>query len=119
LLVLDYHAHPANEDHAVECQRAKQQQVRHISWVFNAERPAWRKHEEIGRSSAEHRAKKARIEPADQRCDYNGGEEGNELGAHNIWINNQPQRRGNTNGHDGKRVSAPSSSAGFHGGPRW
>src|SRR5262249_38750519 len=33
LLALDCKAHPANEDRAVSCQRAKQEQVRHSSWV--------------------------------------------------------------------------------------
>jgi hypothetical protein len=43
-------------DRAVSCQRPKQEGVRHISWVFNVERPAWLRHEESGRSSAEHGA---------------------------------------------------------------
>jgi hypothetical protein len=49
-------------------------------WVFNVERPAWLRHEESGRSSAEHGAKKARTKPANQRCDCNCGKERNEPG---------------------------------------
>src|SRR5215468_5700711 len=42
LLALDCKAHPGNEDDAGECQRDKQQQVRHNSRVVNGESPAWR-----------------------------------------------------------------------------
>jgi hypothetical protein len=41
LLALDCKAHPGNDDHQVSCQRAKQQQVSHISGVVNVERVAW------------------------------------------------------------------------------
>jgi hypothetical protein len=53
--------------------------------------------------------KKARAEPADQRCDYNCGKESNKLGAQKKWIESDPQRRGDPNGHDGKGVGSDSS----------
>jgi hypothetical protein len=53
--------------------------------------------------------KKARTEPADHRCDYNGGKERNELGAHKKWIESDPQRRGNHYGHESEGVGAASS----------
>jgi hypothetical protein len=109
LLALDCKAHPANEHRAVSCQRAKQQEVRDISWVFNVERRAWLEHEEVGRSSAENGAKKARTEPADQRSDYNCGKERNELGAHNIWIDAEPQRRSSPGGHESEGGGSDSS----------
>jgi hypothetical protein len=117
LLALDANAHPGNEDHAVGCQRAKQEQVRQSSRVVKVERKrkAWCQHEEIGRSSAEYCAEKARTEPADQRCDYNCGKERNELRAHEIWIDSEPHRRGNPNGHDGKGVGADSFPAAARG----
>jgi hypothetical protein len=49
-----------------------------------------------------HGAKKACTEPADQRCDYDCGKERDELGAYKIWINCEPQGRGNHNGHEGE-----------------
>src|SRR5262249_17889728 len=60
---LDRKAHPSNDDYQVRCQRAKQYQLRYFLWPFNFERPAWLEHEESGRSSAEHGAKKPAPNP--------------------------------------------------------
>jgi hypothetical protein len=104
LLAFDCKAHPANDEHQVSCHRAKRQQVRQCARVFNAESPAWRQQEEIGRSSAEHGAKKAWAEPANQRYEYNCGRIRNELDALKIWVESEPQHRGNPNGQESKGI---------------
>jgi hypothetical protein len=65
----------------------------------------WPYHEEIARSSAEHDAEKARTDPADQRCYYNGWPERNERDADNKWIDRKPQHSRNPDRHESKGIA--------------
>jgi len=69
----------------------------------------WRYHKKNGRSSAEHDAKKARTDPADQRCNDKCWPERNEWDANNPWIDPEPQRSRNPNGYESKGIASESS----------
>jgi hypothetical protein len=46
----------------------------------------------------------ASTDPADQRCDYGCGKNGMNRNAHNIWIDGDPQSRGNCGAQESEGV---------------
>src|SRR5215467_4634656 len=95
-----------DEDHAETFQHDKHQKISEITSAFNVESQMWRHHEEIGRSSAERDAKKARTDPADQRCDDNCWPERNKRDANNPRIDREPQHSRNPDRHESKGIAS-------------